>query len=142
MSDALPLDTHIALWLDTGSSRLRATTRSLIDECWQGGGRILLSAITAWEIALLFDLKRIDLDVAVETWIERFLGRPGVESVPVGHRAASRSSALHGFEQREPADRILIATAIEHGCPLVTYDAPIAKYSKRHGRRNGFAVAA
>jgi PIN domain nuclease of toxin-antitoxin system len=142
MSGALLLDTHIALWLDTGSDRLRAATRSLIDECWRGGGKILLSAITAWEIALLSDLKRIDLDIAVEAWIDRFLGRPGVEAVPLSHRAAARAYEFRGFEQRDPADRLLIATAIELGCPLVTYDTRIAKFAKRHGRSAGFAVAA
>jgi PIN domain nuclease of toxin-antitoxin system len=142
MSNALLLDTHIALWLDAGSKRLHATTRSLIDECWQSGGKIFLSTITAWEIALLSDLKRIELDVPVEAWIERFLGRPGVEAAPLSYRAAACAYVLRGFEQRDPADRLLIATAIKLGCPLVTYDAHIAKFAKRHGRHDGFAVAA
>ncbi len=142
MSGALVLDTHIALWLDSGNDRLRAATRNLIDTCWQGGGKIFLSAITAWEIALLSDLRRIDLDIAVEAWIDRFLARPGVEAVPVSHRAAARATGFHGFEQRDPADRLLIATAIELGCPLVTYDTRIAKFAKRYGRRDGFSVAA
>lgn len=142
MSATLLLDTHIALWLDSGSDRLRTATRFLIDECWRGGGRILLSAVSAWEIALLADLKRIDLDIASEAWIERFLARPGVEAVALSHRAAARAYEVRGFEQRDPADRLLVATAIELGCPLVTYDTHIAKFAKRHGRRDGFAVAA
>ena len=40
MTDALLLDTHIALWLDSGDDRLRASTRALIDRCWQNGGTI------------------------------------------------------------------------------------------------------
>jgi PIN domain nuclease of toxin-antitoxin system len=59
----LLLDTHVALWLDSGDDRLRAATRALIDGCWQNGGTIFLSAVTAWEIALLVDTGRIDLDV-------------------------------------------------------------------------------
>jgi len=46
----LLLDTHVALWLDGGDERLRASTRLLIDSCWQNSGAIFLSAITAWEI--------------------------------------------------------------------------------------------
>ena len=76
MTDRLLLDTHIALWLDSGDDRLRASTRALIDGCWQNGGAILLSAITVWEIALLVDTGRIDLDVPVAAWIERFLDCP------------------------------------------------------------------
>jgi PIN domain nuclease of toxin-antitoxin system len=142
MTDRLLLDTHIALWLDSGDDRLRASTRALIDGCWQNGGAILLSAITVWEIALLVDTGRIDLDVPVAAWIERFLDRPGIEAVPLGHQAASRSYQLHHLEHRDPADRLLIATAIELACPLVTYDERIVRFGKKHGRQYRFAVDA
>ncbi len=140
MTDRLLLDTHVALWLDSGDDRLRASTRALIDDCWQDGGTILLSAVTAWEIALLVDTGRIDLDIPVEAWINRFLGRPGIEAVPLSHRAACRSYQLHHLEHRDPADRLLIATAIELACPLVTYDERIARFGNKHGRQYQFAV--
>jgi PIN domain nuclease of toxin-antitoxin system len=140
VTDRLLLDTHVALWLDSGDERLRASTRTLIDGCWQNGGAILLSSVTAWEIALLVDTGRIDLDLPVGAWIRRFLERPGVEAVPLGHQAASRSYQLHHLEHRDPADRLLIATAIEFTCPLVTYDERIARFGQRHGRQYGFAV--
>ena len=142
MTDRLLLDTHIALWLDSGDDRLRASTRALIDGCWQNGGAILLSAITVWEIALLVDTGRIDLDVPVAAWIERFLDCPGIEAVPLGHQAASRSYQLHHLEHRDPADRLLIATAIELACPFVTYDERIVCFGKKHGRQYRFAVDA
>jgi PIN domain nuclease of toxin-antitoxin system len=137
----LLLDTHVALWLDGGDERLRASTRRLIDSCWQNGGAIFLSAVTAWEIALLVDTGRIDLDIPVEAWINRFLERPGIEAVPLGHQAASRSYRLHHLEHRDPADRLLIATAIELACPFVTYDERIARFGARHGRQYRFTVA-
>ena len=142
MTDRLLLDTHITLWLDSGDDRLRRSTRALIDDCWRNGGTILLSAVTAWEIALLVDTGRVDLDVAVEAWVERFLQRPGIEAASLGHRAACRSYRLHHLEHRDPADRLLIATAIELACPLVTYDDRILRFAKRHGRQYGFTVAA
>lgn len=88
MTERLLLDTHVALWLDSGDERLRASTRALIDGCWLNGGAIFLSAVTAWEIALLVDTRRIDLDIPVEAWIRRFLERPGIEAVPLGRQAA------------------------------------------------------
>ncbi len=142
MTDRLLLDTHIALWLDSGDDCLRDATRALIDGSWQNGGTILVSAITAWEIALLVDTGRISLDIAIEAWFERFVGRPGIEVVPLSYRAACRSYRLHHLEHRDPADRLLIATAIELACPLVTYDQRIAGFAKRHGRQYGFAVSA
>ena len=142
MSERLLLDTHIVLWLDSGDDRLRQSTRALIDGCWLGGGFICMSAVTAWEIALLVDTGRIDLDCPVEAWVERFLGRPGVEAVPLGYRAAARSYRLHPLEHRDPADRLLIATAIELECPLVTYDERIARFGEKHGTQHRFATGA
>jgi PIN domain nuclease of toxin-antitoxin system len=140
VSDALLLDTHIALWLDSGNDRLHPPTRSRIDDCWQGGGTIHLSAVTAWEIALLVDNGRIALDLPVEAWVDRFLGRPGIAAVPLHHHAAARAYRLHHLEHRDPADQLLIATAIELACPLVTYDQRIARFAERHGGQYGFAV--
>ena len=141
MTKRFLLDTHVALWLDSGDERLRSSTRASIDACWKNGGTIFLSAVTAWEIALLVDTGRIDLDIPVDAWIRRFLERPGIEAVSLGHQAAARSYQLHHVEHRDPADRLLIATAIELGCPLVTYDERIARFGARHGRQYKFAVA-
>ena len=142
MTDALLLDTHIALWLDSGDDRLRPSTRALIDGCWQNGGTIFLSAVTTWEIALLVDMGRIDLDLPVEAWVERLLERPGIEAVPLGWGAASRAYQLHHLEQRDPADRLLISTAIELACPLVTYDDRITRFGEQRGRQYRFAISA
>jgi PIN domain nuclease of toxin-antitoxin system len=97
--------------------------------------------VTSWEIAVLVDTGRVELDVAVEAWIDRFLARPGIEAISLTHHAACRSYRLHHLEHRDPADRLLIATAIELACPLVTYDDRILRFAKRHGRQYGFAVA-
>jgi PIN domain nuclease of toxin-antitoxin system len=142
VTDTLLLDNHIALWLDTGDDRLRPPTRRLIDDCWRAGGTLCLSAITVWEIALLVDTGRLELDLPIEGWVTRFLERPGIEPVPLGHRAASRGYQLHQLQHRDPVDRLLIATAIELGCPLVTYDDRILRFAKNHGWRYGFAAAA
>ena len=141
MTERLLLDTHIALWLDSGDERLRSSTRALIDDCWRNGGAIFLSAVTAWEIALLVDTGRIDLDVPVEEWITRFVERPGLDALPLGRLAAARAYQLHHLEHRDPADRLLVATAIELACPLVTYDDRIIRFGRRYGRQHRFAVA-
>jgi PIN domain nuclease of toxin-antitoxin system len=142
LTETLLLDTHIALWLDGGDDRLRSTTRSLIDDCWRDGGIVCLSAISVWEISLLVDIGRIELDLPTEAWVTRFLGRAGIEPVPLGHRTACRGYQLHRLEHRDPADRLLIATAIELACPMVTYDERILRFADRHGRQYGFAASA
>jgi PIN domain nuclease of toxin-antitoxin system len=142
LTEALLLDTHIALWLDAGHASLHPSTRTLIDGCWQGGGTIRLSAVSVWEIALLVDSNRIQLDLPIEDWVTRFVQRPGIEAVPLNHRAAARSYRLHQLEHCDPADRLLIATAIELACPLVTYDDRILRFAKDYGAQYGFGASA
>jgi PIN domain nuclease of toxin-antitoxin system len=141
LSERLLLDTHIALWLNSGSGRLRPATRELIDSCWSDGGTIYLSSVTALEIALLADTGRIALDMPAFDWVERFLARPGVEAAPLSWRAAAGAYQWPTLDHRDPADRLLIATAIELDCPLVTYDQRIAEFGREHGRRHGFSIA-
>ena len=142
MIDDLLLDTHIALWLDNGDERLRPATRDLIEGCRRNGGTVLISAVTAWEIAQLVFLRRIDLDLPADAWIERFADHPGIEFIPLSHRAASRAYRLDPLEHRDPGDRLLIATAIERACALITYDVRIAEFSEKHGHAHGFIARA
>jgi len=136
----LLLDTHVVLWLDAGDESLRTATRDAIDELWQAGGSVLVSSVSAWEIALLANTGRISLDCPPEAWIGRFLARPGVAAVPLTWRASARAYRLPNFERRDPADRLLVATAIEIGCPLVTYDRPLSDYAAGIGRQTGLRV--
>ena len=73
---------------------------------------------------------------------ERFLAHPGIEAVPLGCRAASRSYDLHPPGHRDPADRLLIVTPIELACSLVSYDDRTARFGKQDGRQYRFAVGA
>jgi PIN domain nuclease of toxin-antitoxin system len=98
--------------------------------------------VTIWEIAMLVDRGRVTLDGPIEAWTTRFLDRPGIEGVPLGVSAAMRGYQLHAFENRDPADRLLIATAIDLGCPLVTYDSRIRRFGDRYGERHGFSTVA
>lgn len=141
MSGELLIDTHIALWLSSGDPRLASETRELIDSCWKAHGTIFLSAVSVWEIALLTDAGRLSLEQPVDDWVDRFLGWPGIAAAPLSHRAAALAYRLHHLANRDPADRLLIATAIELGCPFVTYDQRIIEFGTRYGGQYGFAVA-
>ncbi len=141
MRDALLLDTHSPLWLDSGDERLRRHTRDLIDRRWSAGGTIYLSPVSAWEIALLINAGRMDLGMAASDGVRRFLGRPGLASAPLTCLAAASSYQLDPLEHRDPADRLLIATAIDLACPLITYDARILDFAQAHGREYAFMIA-
>lgn len=140
MTDLL-LDTHIALWLNNGDARLGKATQQTIEKAWKAGGRILWSAVSTWEIAMLVDKGLIELDLPVYEWVERFLDRPGLEAVPLDHRTAALAYSLHHLEHRDPADRLLIASAIVLGCPLVTHDDRIRRFARTRGRQYRFVIA-
>jgi PIN domain nuclease of toxin-antitoxin system len=140
VSDALLLDTHIAVWLEIGDVRLRPGTLQLIENCWRAGGKIYFSAVSAWEIAQLVNGARLNLDVAADVWVRRFLERPGFEGVALTASAASRSYRLVEFLRRDPGDRMLMATAIELGCRMVTYDEAMIAFAEGFGERYGFGV--
>lgn len=125
----------------SGNARLRATTRTLIDGHWSNGGALYFSAVSAWEISSLIDRKRVDLTLSALEWVEEFISHPGIEAVTLDWRAAARSYNLSGELHHDPADRFLIASAIEMDCPLVTYDVKIIEFARQHGDENGFVVA-
>jgi PIN domain nuclease of toxin-antitoxin system len=140
LTDEVLLDTHIALWLESGSDRLRPETLGLIEACWRDGGTVSISAITVWEIAQLVHCGRIELVRPLDDRIGRFADRPGVEILPLGYGAASRSYRLDPLEHRDTAERLLTATAIERACPFITYDDRIVRFGHLHGLQYGFTA--
>jgi PIN domain nuclease of toxin-antitoxin system len=136
----LLLDTHIALWLDSGDERLGAS-RQIVETAWRRSARLFLSAVSVWEIALLVEMGFIELDLPVAEWVERFLSSPGLQALPLDHKAAALAYNLGNLEHRDPAGRLLIASAIGQGCSLVTHDDRIRRFAKGQGKEIGFVVA-
>ena len=124
----LLLDTHAVLWLDSGE-RMKDETLLAIDAAAQDGA-VLISPVSAWEIGLLVRKGRISLDINALAWFERFLALPGVLLTPLTASAAILSSELPEPFQGDPADRLLVASARELGCPIVTRDREILEYAE------------
>jgi len=88
----------------------------------------LVSAISAWEVGMLVSKRRIALDRTVERWVED-AGRIGIIQIaPVDQRIAVLASQLPGEAPGDPADRIIAATALVNGCPLITPDRELRNY--------------
>ena len=115
------LDTHALVWLRLGDPRLGAHARREIEEAWQADD-LAVSAMSYWEAAMLTARGRIRLPVDADAWRRENLDQ-GVIEIPVDGAIAVRAGLLpdlHG----DPADRIIIATALE-GHRLVTGDRRI-----------------
>jgi len=77
---------------------------------------------------MLVAKRRIALDRPIEDWVEAALALPGVDVVQLEARIAIRSTRLPGAFHPDPADRIIVATALERSVPLVTPDDRIRDY--------------
>lgn len=122
------LDTHALVWAVGDSPRIGPETRARIDD-ERRTGRVGVSAITPWEIALLVARGRLRLAMDVGVWIDRVLGSPGIDLCPIEPAIALDSVSLPGEFHADPADRFLIATARHWTAALVTADAAILEYS-------------
>jgi PIN domain nuclease of toxin-antitoxin system len=120
------LDTHAWVWWVAGDRRLSPEAARLI-EGGMGQGKLRVSAISAWEVAVLVRRGRLELTMEVGEWIARSESLPFLRFVPVDHRIACRSVALEGLHD-DPADRIIVATALSLGARLVTRDQRLRAY--------------
>lgn len=120
------LDTHVWIWWVHGDPRLPAAAQRSIQEHEDGG--LGVSVISCWEVANLVERNRIVLSVPLSDWIEQALQYPGIRLLGLTPQIAVESTQLPGDFHRDPADRILVATARSYECPLVTADELILRY--------------
>lgn len=130
MESPLLLDTCAAIWI-AGNERISAETLSAIDSARKTEKPIYVSAISAWELGLLVSRNRINLLMPPERWFERLLEAPGLQLAAMPPNVLIASSFLPGNAPRDPADRILAATAREYGYMLVTRDRPLLEYAEQ-----------
>jgi PIN domain nuclease of toxin-antitoxin system len=127
------LDTHVLYWWISGNqSVLSATAKRLISTALRKGrkGEISISSISAWEIAMLVARHRLVLSMDVSTWLAKVEEISALEFVPVNNEIAVRSTELPEPFHKDPADRIIIATARMLGATLVTADEKILAFKQ------------
>lgn len=125
----LLLDTHVWLWLVGGAEPLKRPVLSAVEGAARRG-RIRVSAISVWEVAMLEAKGRIRLAKDRLAWVQEALSAPGTSLVPLTPEIAVESSRLPGEFHGDPADRILVATARLLGGTLLTRDERILAYGK------------
>jgi len=121
------LDTHAWVWWVSGSRSLTRPVRTAL-RANRETGTIRISSISVWEVAQLVVRGRLELTMDVDDWIARSESLPFVEFVPVDNRIAVRSTRLPGEFHSDPADRIIVATALTLGATLVTRDEKLRRY--------------
>ncbi|MDO9319339.1 MAG: type II toxin-antitoxin system VapC family toxin [Gammaproteobacteria bacterium] len=123
------LDTHVLVWWVNGDAGLSAAAETAItEEMRSPEGLILVSSISAWEIALLIQKGRLQLSTNVDDWLSAVQEIPAVRFVPVNNDIGVQSTRLPDEFHPDPADRIIVALARHMSAPLVTADARIRAY--------------
>ncbi|MCK5098941.1 MAG: type II toxin-antitoxin system VapC family toxin [Desulfobacteraceae bacterium] len=121
------IDTHVWLWWISNPEKLAINAARAIDKAVNDDGMII-SSISTWEIALLINKGRLKLSINVRDWVRKTESLSFIRFVPVDNTIALRSVTLPGDFHPDPADRIITATAMTMGLPLVTRDDKILGY--------------
>jgi PIN domain nuclease of toxin-antitoxin system len=122
----LLLDTHAWLWRLLAPERLSTDAeRAVADR----ESEVHLSPVSTWETLVLARKGRLTLTPSPSEWVLDALRRSAPTAAPLTHSIALRSETLPGFDSQDPADRFLVATALEHDLTLVSSDAAMRGYS-------------
>ncbi|MGI8622471.1 MAG: type II toxin-antitoxin system VapC family toxin [Solirubrobacteraceae bacterium] len=118
---ALLLDTHVVLWWMTGDTG--RISRAAVQAIGAENARIVVSAVSVWEVAIKRRLGRLDAPDDLLPQLER----ARVELLPISARHADRVATLPPHH-RDPFDRLLVAQAASEALALVTADESLRRY--------------
>lgn len=120
------MDTHAWWWAISDPNQLSERTQATIRKA--GKGNRCVADITLWEFAMMVNRGRIDLKIPIEDWFDHALNHLGTRVIPINSHIARDSVNLPGEFHKDPADRLIVATARHLSTPLVTKDQQIRDY--------------
>ena len=119
------VDTHVVVWLAFGQDRISRKAKTAIDAARKDADGLAISDITLFELATLTSKGRVRLDISLETFLQEVESRFVV--LPITGRVCARAIGLPASYPKDPADRIIGATALVEGLSLLTADREIHK---------------
>lgn len=91
-------------------------------------GEIIISIFSVWELCMLVQKQRIELTLDTDEWIAKSEQLPFIHFVPVDKKVLVQSVFLPDYPHKDPADRIILATAMQSGATLITKDKHLQQY--------------
>ncbi len=122
----LLLDTHVWWWSVSEPAHLSSTVVERILSTRPSQRAI--ASISLWELAMLEAKQRIELDIPVAVWLSRAVTKTGITIIELTPSIAADACNPQGTFHKDPADRIIVATARVHGLTLLTKDQKILEY--------------
>jgi PIN domain nuclease of toxin-antitoxin system len=119
------VDTHVVAWLAFDQDRISGNARSAIDEARKNADGLAISDITLLELATLATKGQIHLDISLESFLQEVESRFVV--LPISGRTCARAMGLPATYPKDPADRVIAATALVEGLSLLTADRAIRR---------------
>lgn len=120
------LDTHVWIWWVSNPDLLSSQANTLINKAMVEK-KIYISSISVWEVAMLVVKGRLHLTLDVKDWIRSCESLPFIQFVPVTNTIAFEAVHLPEKSFSDPADRIIIATALALDLVLITKDKKIQR---------------
>lgn len=118
------LDTHVVQWWSAEPRRLSRGAASAI----RGADELAVAAITWYELAWLARHERIVVRIPIRSWLEQ-LGAQ-LRTIGLSPAVAETAVGLPRSFPGDPADRLIYATAVEHGLPLITKDGRLRDHPR------------
>jgi PIN domain nuclease of toxin-antitoxin system len=119
------VDTHVVVWLAFDQNQISRKARTAINDARKNAGGLAISDITLLELATLASKGRIHLAISLESFLQEVESRFVV--LPISGRACARAMGLPATYPKDPADRIIGATALVEGLSLLTADREIRR---------------
>lgn len=123
---AVLLDTHVIQWWSAEPERLSSAATKVLDTA----DELAVASITWFELSWLARHERIAVSIPVRSWLEGLA--EDVRTIGITPAIAETAVGLPSTFPGDPADRLIYATAIEHGLRLVTKDRKLRNH--RHPR--------
>ena len=129
MSETFLLDTCVALYL-IANEPISDAGNTAMSKSADAGLPLLVSPISGWEVGLLARKGRFRSPMSPERWLEALRGTPGIRFCELSAEVLMASSFLPEFAYKDPADRIIAATAREFGYTVMTRDKALLDYGR------------
>lgn len=120
---AVLLDTHVVQWWSAEPDRLSSRASTLLNDATE----LVVAAITWYELAWLARHERIAVRIPIRSWLEQLAA--GMRTLTITPAIAETAVSLPDSFPGDPADRLIYATAVEHGLTLVSKDDRLRRHS-------------